>query len=308
VGGDLTLASSRARLYAGGTAARFDSGTWSATAYASGAALLRQGRRTALTFTADATGYAIEGDISAYIAAAGVSGAFQSGRWLFGVSASGGSVQDINDLQSDLWSAGTRLQLVASGWDAEAAGTANSAGATQYGDLSITLTVRPGPVVLQSVGGVRLGDLGDEAWGHARVEWTLAGPVALEAAAGRYPRDITGFLQGTYVSAGLRVRVGRAPGSAGSLPVDLVREGDVVVATFRVADAAGLAIAGEWNDWQAQPLVRHGSGRWQVVLPLRPGVYRFSLVDGAGRWFVPEGVTAVDDEFGGRAGLLVVSR
>jgi hypothetical protein len=42
-----------------------------------------------------------------------------------------------------------------------------------------------------------------------------------------------------------------------------------------------------------------------VALP--PGVYRFNLIVDGERWIVPEGVTAVDDGYGGKTCLLVVS-
>jgi hypothetical protein len=68
-----------------------------------------------------------------------------------------------------------------------------------------------------------------------------------------------------------------------------------------------VEIAGDWNGWQPAPISRDGSGRWMVPAHLEPGVYRFNLrVDGA-RWIVPEGVAQIEDGFGDRVGLLIIS-
>jgi hypothetical protein len=68
-----------------------------------------------------------------------------------------------------------------------------------------------------------------------------------------------------------------------------------------------VEIAGDWNDWQLEPLVRDASGDWPVPPGLGPGVYRFNLrVDGE-RWIVPEGVPEVEGGYGDRVGLLIIS-
>ena len=53
---------------------------------------------------------------------------------------------------------------------------------------------------------------------------------------------------------------------------------------------------------------RADNGVWYVDLDLPPGEYRYAFrVDGK-EWRVPEGVAAVDDEFGGKSAWLKVSR
>ena len=58
--------------------------------------------------------------------------------------------------------------------------------------------------------------------------------------------------------------------------------------------------------WRAEPLEAVGRGSWLLKARLAPGVYRFSLVGGDGRWIIPRGVATVPDDFGGTVGLLVV--
>jgi hypothetical protein len=69
-----------------------------------------------------------------------------------------------------------------------------------------------------------------------------------------------------------------------------------------------VSLAGEWNEWAASPLTVRPDGRWETTVRLAPGAYRFSLVVDGGRWVLPSGVPALDDDFGGRVGLLVIPR
>ena len=128
----------------------------------------------------------------------------------------------------------------------------------------------------------------------------------LEAGAGRYPPDVTGFLHGSFVHAGLRLGIG--PGArVAPEPVHVTRAGaDEVTVRFTVADTDVVAVAGEWNAWATAPLETDGAGRRVLRVRLGPGVYRFALVGADGRFFVPPGVPSVPDDFGGTVGLLVV--
>jgi hypothetical protein len=54
------------------------------------------------------------------------------------------------------------------------------------------------------------------------------------------------------------------------------------------------------------PLTRVASRRWEAVLRLGPGAYRFSLIVDGERWVVPADVPELPDDFGGSVGLLVV--
>ena len=55
------------------------------------------------------------------------------------------------------------------------------------------------------------------------------------------------------------------------------------------------------------PLSQDATGRWIVPVGLAPGVYRFNLRADGERWIVPEGVPQIDDGYGGRVGLLIIS-
>lgn len=107
-------------------------------------------------------------------------------------------------------------------------------------------------------------------------------------------------------SIGVNRRLGRAVASApraASIPV--AEPGRV---TFRLPADAGAqppAVAGDFNGWNAVPMVRAGDS-WILSLPLAPGVYHYAFRGADGKWFVPKGVPSTDDGFGGTSAVLVV--
>ena len=131
--------------------------------------------------------------------------------------------------------------------------------------------------------------------------------TVLEAAAGAYPRDVSGFKSGGFASVGLRFTLpSRTPiVLRRSVAVERLGQAKVKV-SIAVPDARAVAIAGEWNAWTPAALARDGAGRWSVELALSPGVYRFALLVNGNRWTVPDDIAAVPDDFGGKAALLVI--
>jgi 1,4-alpha-glucan branching enzyme len=78
--------------------------------------------------------------------------------------------------------------------------------------------------------------------------------------------------------------------------------------SIRAADAERVDLAGDFNKWQPVAATRAGNGVWYVDLPLPPGEYRYAFRINGKEWRVPEGVAAADDDFGGKAAWLTVSR
>jgi hypothetical protein len=84
------------------------------------------------------------------------------------------------------------------------------------------------------------------------------------------------------------------------------RAGEQYVVRVRLPRARIVELSGDFNGWQPVRLTREVDGTWTVPLVLKPGAYRMNLrVDGE-RWLPPPGVAAVDDEFNGKVGLVVV--
>jgi hypothetical protein len=81
-----------------------------------------------------------------------------------------------------------------------------------------------------------------------------------------------------------------------------------VVIQVPAADVPGdsLAIAGDFNKWQAVPMQLEGRV-WVIRLPLAPGVYNYAFRSARGEWFVPASIGGRrDDGMGGHVAVLVV--
>ena len=107
-------------------------------------------------------------------------------------------------------------------------------------------------------------------------------------------------------SAGVTRRFG------GAAPVLLAAPrsdaGDVLIRIL-TKDAQGdaVSIAGDFNNWQAEPMQRDGDA-WVIRLKLPAGVYHYAFRSARGEWFVPASVAGRrDDGMGGQTALLVVT-
>lgn len=184
-----------------------------------------------------------------------------------------------------------------------------------YPEANLALTLSRGAVDLTVYGGLRQSPFDgadvDERWAGVSGALWVSDHAALVVSGGRYGADVLQDLPGgEFVSVGLRLTPRRArpiPVSAAAPIVytaEATRTGGV---GFQVRGASRVEVAGDWNAWVPEPLTRDASGRWVLPTALEPGVYRFNLRVDGGRWMVPEEVPSLDDGFGGRVGLLIVS-
>jgi len=190
-------------------------------------------------------------------------------------------------------------------------GTGIAADSFRFADLAAQVHVSEGPLRIGLLGGTRVGELSDGVWGSIDLSLEIWRRVVLEASAGRYPQDVTAFTDGVYGQVGVRVYALRAPRPL-RLPAPAVDVRRLDARTVRVeiryrADVAALALAGDWNGWTPVPLRAVGGGRWVVELPLTPGAYGYALI-ADGEWVLPDGVTGMDDGFGGLVARLIVPR
>jgi hypothetical protein len=146
-------------------------------------------------------------------------------------------------------------------------------------------------------------------FGMATLGVAVRPTVMLQVSAGSYPSNpMFGTAAGKFVNAGFTMRLGRR---AVSLPepagVQAAGAGMTRV-SIRASDAHRVELAGDFNNWKPILAARAGNGVWYADLKLPPGEYRYAFrIDGK-EWRVPEGVAAVDDEFGGKSAWLTVSR
>lgn len=220
----------------------------------------------------------------------------------------GGGVRRVDGTNLSLFTAEGRLDTkLTSAFTVTIQTAATRASGLRFADFAGAVTFERRLVRAEAGMGMRAGNLRDNPEWHVRAEIRPTAAAVLEAAAGAYPRDVSGFKSGGFASVGLRFTVpGRAPLVARrSVAVQRLGQARVKV-SIAVPDARAVAIAGEWNAWTPAALARDGSGRWSVELALSPGVYRFALLVNGDRWTVPDDIAAVPDDFGGKAALLVI--
>lgn len=183
-----------------------------------------------------------------------------------------------------------------------------------FPELDARVSATIGPADVLGFAGWRDGagasGVGSSAWGGISASLWFAERAALVLAGGNYPSDLLqGLPSGRFVSAAIRVTNRRATTwtyrPSGRPIYDRERDGGTL--RFSVPGAGRVQVVGDWTGWEPVPLLRASDGGWVLGVELAPGVYRFNLIVDGDRWIVPEGVIAVDDGFGGQAGLLIVS-
>ncbi len=160
-------------------------------------------------------------------------------------------------------------------------------------------------------------DWASEALSHsARVPAGLTdGVMRRIAAAGarRAPRAFQQPLATRWLAAAaavlLAVGVGvavlrRAPAGApeavsGRVVVELQLAGE---------QARSVAVAGDFNGWEAASMKRDGDGVWKIRLSLTPGRYQYAFLVDQSRWMAdPRAATTLDSGFGGSDSVLDLS-
>lgn len=253
----------------------------------------------------------------------------QGGAWM---GSSGGFVAERQLFPDDL------LQLDVGFWRRIGASTytlvvaPTSVGRVRYVDVTAGLRWQGAIGEFGASGGYRGAERpaalpGVERWVEGWATYWLGGRTALVGGVGVFPAELVQALPGgRYASLGVRVATRRpalddpALRAELMLPYELGRlrrvgEVGVVVVTnvdgtrtlrLRVPGARQVELMGDFTDWTAVSLARGADARWEVTLPLAPGVHRMNVRVDGGEWTVPPGLTSVDDGFGGVVGLLVV--
>ncbi len=285
---------------------QFTSGGWSTQGNLGLLTMHPVGRHLALGLRADGNVNAFAGGSWSGIGSLGPYVAMSGGGWIGVAGAVAGGVRNIGGATAPLVTPTLRVSRLAGRFVVDARASTSWTDSLWFGDGLLAATLTTPSVTVSAMGGMRIGDLGDEPWAQGTVEWRLSPHVQLETAIGTYPADLTGFTEGFFVNAGIRIGTRRSPAIPTPL-VDVTRIGEQEVqVTFSIRDAADVGIAGEWNAWTPTPLSKIDGTHWRVTLPLGPGAYHFSLVVDGDRWVVPDGVPKMPDDFGGEVGLLLV--
>ena len=308
-GARLAVQSASAWLSLDAYLSTFDSGFWATDLEGSVGLLAPVSRTVALGLRARGYANYFESGEWSGLGLAGAYAAIGADSWLGTLGASAGRVGRLDGTSDFALTGRMTLHGRAGVWSFDAGLAGLAAGDTAFADGTLGAGLHFRKVLLDALLGVRVGDLADDPWVQLQAEWQMLRGATLEAGVGTYPEDITGFASGFFARLGVRLGIPRRLSAYAPPPpvLELAPLGPAQTrVTFRVEDARHVAIAGEWNAWTPAPLTELGGNRWQALLPLGAGAYRFSLVVNGEDWVVPPGVPELPDDFGGTVGLLVI--
>lgn len=292
-----------------GAYSRFTEGGWAVQGAAQGTVLWPVSGTVLVGVAAGGGVNDYEGGLASGTGAIGPLLSLRGPRTQLVVGASAGGVRDVDGRWSRIGNGSVRGSwMLHSGVNLDAGATGSLTDSLAFADFTVQVRVAVSRLRVGILGGARAGDLADRPWGLADLAWDIAAPVTLEAAAGRYPEDITGFSDGLYAQVGLRIHamrrshpLARSPG----IRVERLDERRVLLHVRYRRPVGTLRIAGDWNGWLPMALEARGHGEWVVELVLAPGSYQYALVaDDA--WVLPDGVVGLDDGFGGQVARLLV--
>ena len=94
--------------------------------------------------------------------------------------------------------------------------------------------------------------------------------------------------------------------SARFIPIVQVSDADCSrTLRVHVAGARQVDVMGDFTDWEVQPLSRNGTV-FERTVTLASGTHRLLVRIDGGAWRPAANTPAVDDDLGGRVGLLVI--
>lgn len=136
----------------------------------------------------------------------------------------------------------------------------------------------------------------------------VAGPDALDA---RRQRGWSGRLGLRFTTemhkSAMPAPAGTARAPGATPPFAVARLGAGV---YRIAlsepDARSVELSADFTGWKPIALARAAGGLWIADVHAAPGAYRVNVRVNGGEWAAPPGTVAVDDGFGGSAGVVVI--
>jgi hypothetical protein len=209
----------------------------------------------------------------------------------------------------------------------------------RYADFQTAVRAPFGAYDIGVTAGLRTGAAGpavggsSRAWGIVSALAWLSPRLAVVAAAGSYPIDLTqGYPGGRFFSVALRIasanaRVASRPAAAPRVehrnddPFDEgVRATGVRAFEVRTPKpgapqrelrvfapaARRVELNADFTGWQPIALVPSAAGWWSVVRTLDPGTYQLNIRVDGGRWLAPPGLLTSRDEFGGVVAILTI--
>jgi hypothetical protein len=191
---------------------------------------------------------------------------------------------------------------------------------SRFSDIEGAIEWSVGPIELAAQGGYRLGgsyDVTPESrrWAAATATYWLSGQLAAVIGGGRQPANpARGLPARSYANLGVMLAYWPIPkrrvpvaSHATVLAFD-VRDAGSSQQTIivRVGGVERVEIMGDFTAWEPKLLTRIGRDRWEITLPVTPGIHQINVRVDNGRWRPPPGTPTMRDGFSGEVGILVV--
>jgi hypothetical protein len=177
-----------------------------------------------------------------------------------------------------------------------------------------------GPIELAAQGGYRVGgsyDVTPESrrWAAATATYWLTGQLAAVIGGGRQPANpARGLPARSYANLGVMLAYWpipkrRVPVASSATVVGFdVRDAGSSQQTLvvRVGGVERVEVMGDFTAWEPKLLTRIGRDRWEITLPITPGIHQVNIRVDNGKWRPPPGTPTMRDGFSGEVGILVV--
>jgi hypothetical protein len=193
----------------------------------------------------------------------------------------------------------------------------SSSRSNQFTDVEVALSWSHGPLLLDAAVGMRptTPSVAAARWLHAGGAWALTRTVALVSDVGTRPAvPFAGTRAGGFFTLGLELSTSALRSSAAvpegvraSASEFAIRgAGASRTISVRANGARVVELMADFTDWQPISLARVGGNRFEITMPVAPGVHRVDVRIDGGAWVAPPGTSVVRDEFGGEAGITMV--
>lgn len=163
-------------------------------------------------------------------------------------------------------------------------------------------------------GRIASSDMEDELWAAVRGLFVLTPRVVLVGGAGSRPGEpMSGRQRRSFATLGVRLLGAPEPPARPPELRPVTSDFSIVphnvgqyVLRVRVPHARTVELSADFTDWRPVALSRVATDLWEATVAISPGTHHVNLRINGERWTAPPGVPAVEDEFNGTVGLVVV--
>lgn len=182
----------------------------------------------------------------------------------------------------------------------------------RYAEAAVSLHAESDRTTLDLTAGARrdvdAAHLYEPALSATAAFWTGESVAVVFSAVRQLPDWVRGADAADAFSVGMRFRQASpvADRAARLIPVvQVIDSAGTRVLRVRAATASQVEVMGDFTNWEAQPLSRNGAV-FERSVTISSGSHRLLLRIDGGEWRTAANTPAVDDDLGGKAGLLVV--